>query len=111
MQRPQAYREAVLASGGAEAVLSVWAASVGLPAVLFLPGTMTHPLFYEELPNALQPQDRRPLHKYPGQPPIPALGCSSIERTISGRWRRGAEVRVQDVVVAAAFAGGTATVM
>jgi hypothetical protein len=32
VQRLQAYREVVLASGGAEVVLSVRAASVGLPA-------------------------------------------------------------------------------
>ena len=36
VQRPQTYREVVLASGGAEVVLSVWTASVGLSAA-FLP--------------------------------------------------------------------------
>ena len=111
MQRPQAYREAVLASGGAEAVLSVWAASVGLPAVLFLPGTMTHLLFHEELPNAI---DRRTgghcatTRDNLRSPPWHAAASSALSPADGAG---GAKVRVQDVVVAAAFAGGTATVM
>jgi hypothetical protein len=63
VQRPQAYREVVLASGGAEVVLSVWDGSAGLPAVVFLPGTMTHPLFYEDFPpgsRAGWPRSTRP---------------------------------------------------
>ena len=53
VQRPEAYREVVIHSAGARIVLSVWDGAVGMPAVLFLPGTMTHPLFYEEFLDAL----------------------------------------------------------
>ena len=48
VQRPEAYREVVVCSAGTRIVLSVWDAPGGTPVVLFLPGTMTHPLFYEE---------------------------------------------------------------
>ena len=40
-------------SAGARIVLSVWDGTTGMPVVLFLPGTMTHPLFYEEFLDAL----------------------------------------------------------
>ena len=53
VQRPEVYREVVLRSAGARIVLSVWDAPAGVPVVLFLPGTMTHPLFYEEFLDAL----------------------------------------------------------
>jgi alpha-beta hydrolase superfamily lysophospholipase len=53
VQRPSAYREVVITSGGAPIVLSVWAGEPGRPGVVFLPGTMTHPLFYEEFLDAL----------------------------------------------------------
>jgi alpha-beta hydrolase superfamily lysophospholipase len=53
VQRPEAYREVVLRSAGARIVLSVWDGAAGMPVVLFLPGTMTHPLFYEEFLDAL----------------------------------------------------------
>jgi hypothetical protein len=53
VQRPDVYREVVIRSAGAPVVLSVWNGSPGLPAVLFLPGTMTHPLFHEEFLDAL----------------------------------------------------------
>lgn len=53
VQRPKAYDEVVVESGGAPVVLSVWAGPPTAPAVLFLPGTMTHPLLYEELLDAL----------------------------------------------------------
>ena len=53
VQRPEAYREDVIASAGAPVVLSVWGGSPGACAVVFLPGTMTHPLFYEEFLDAL----------------------------------------------------------
>jgi alpha-beta hydrolase superfamily lysophospholipase len=53
VQRPEAYREVVLGSAGARIVLSVWDGATGMPVVLFLPGTMTHPLFYEESLDAL----------------------------------------------------------
>src|SRR5690242_20096834 len=53
VQRPDAYREIVLRSMEAPIVLSVWAGLPERPAVVFLPGTMTHPLFYEEFLDAL----------------------------------------------------------
>jgi hypothetical protein len=53
VQRPESYREVVLRSAGARIVLSVWDAPAGNPVALFLPGTMTHPLFYEEFLDAL----------------------------------------------------------
>ncbi len=53
VQRPEAYREIVLRSAGARIVLSVWDGAGDRPVVLFLPGTMTHPLFYEEFLDAL----------------------------------------------------------
>ena len=53
VQRPEAYREVLIDSGGLPVVLSVWDGQPGVPAVLFLPGTMTHPLFYEEFLDAL----------------------------------------------------------
>jgi alpha-beta hydrolase superfamily lysophospholipase len=53
VQRPDVYREEVLRSASAPIVLSVWDGNPHLPAVLFLPGTMTHPLFYEEFLDAL----------------------------------------------------------
>jgi alpha-beta hydrolase superfamily lysophospholipase len=53
VQRPDAYREVVIGSAGAPIVLSVWNGWPGRPAVVFLPGTMTHPLFYEEFLDAL----------------------------------------------------------
>jgi alpha-beta hydrolase superfamily lysophospholipase len=33
--------------------LSIWKGDPGAPAIVFLPGTMTHPLFYEELLDGL----------------------------------------------------------
>jgi alpha-beta hydrolase superfamily lysophospholipase len=53
VQRPEAYAEVVLDSRGVPVVLSVWAGPPAAPVVLFLPGTMTHPLLYEELLDAL----------------------------------------------------------
>lgn len=53
VQRPDAYDEVVLTADGVPIVLSVWPGPAGAPAVLFLPGTMTHPLFYEELLDAM----------------------------------------------------------
>lgn len=44
VQRPDVYREAVIESGGGQIVLSIWEATKGAPVVVFLPGTMTHPL-------------------------------------------------------------------
>ncbi len=53
VQRPDAYREELIDSDGMPVALSVWDGAPGAPAVLFLPGTMTHPLFYEEVLDAL----------------------------------------------------------
>lgn len=53
VQRPDAYCEVVISSAGTPIVLSVWAGHPDQAAVVFLPGTMTHPLFYEEFLDAL----------------------------------------------------------
>lgn len=53
VEHPDAYREVMITSAGAPIVLSVWAGTAGAPAVVFLPGTMTHPLFYEEFLDRL----------------------------------------------------------
>lgn len=53
VQHPDAYREVLISSGGSVIVLSVWGGRPGQAAVVFLPGTMTHPLFYEEFLDAL----------------------------------------------------------
>ncbi|MEJ7843851.1 MAG: alpha/beta fold hydrolase [Rubrobacter sp.] len=49
VQRPEVYGEALIESSGTRIALSVWEAEPDAPCVVFLPGTMTHPLFYEEL--------------------------------------------------------------
>lgn len=53
VQRPEAYREVVVSSAGSPIVLSVWDGQPQQAAVVFLPGTMTHPLFYEDFLDAL----------------------------------------------------------
>ncbi|ABL80572.1 MULTISPECIES: alpha/beta fold hydrolase [unclassified Nocardioides] len=53
VQRPEAYREVLLDSAGFPVALSVWKGEPDAPAVVFLPGTMTHPLFYEDFLDAL----------------------------------------------------------
>lgn len=53
VERPESYHEVLIDSGGLRVALSVWDGAPGAPAVLFLPGTMTHPLFYEEFLDAL----------------------------------------------------------
>jgi alpha-beta hydrolase superfamily lysophospholipase len=53
VQRPDAYREVLIDSAGLPVALSVWEGDPAMPSVLFLPGTMTHPLFYEEFLDAL----------------------------------------------------------
>lgn len=53
VQRPDAYQEVLIDSAGLPIVLSVWEGNPAMPAVLFLPGTMTHPLFYEEFLDSL----------------------------------------------------------
>jgi alpha-beta hydrolase superfamily lysophospholipase len=51
---PNLYRETVIVSAGAPIVLSIWPGAPGAPTVVFLPGTMTHPLFYREFLDRLQ---------------------------------------------------------
>lgn len=53
VQRPEAYREGLIESAGLPVALSVWRGDPGRASVLFLPGTMTHPLFYEAFLDAL----------------------------------------------------------
>ena len=53
VQRPEAYREVLIESGGLPIALSVWEGSPTAPAALFLPATMTHPLFYEDFLDGL----------------------------------------------------------
>ncbi len=53
VQHPTVYREVVICSAGAPIVLSVWAGRPDRASVVFLPGTMTHPLFYEDFLDAL----------------------------------------------------------
>jgi alpha-beta hydrolase superfamily lysophospholipase len=47
------YEEITIVSGGAPIVLSIWHGDPGAPTVVFLPGTMTHPLFYKEFLDGL----------------------------------------------------------
>lgn len=53
VQRPDIYEEVMIASGGVPITLSIWKGDPGAPAIVFLPGTMTHALFYEELLDGL----------------------------------------------------------
>lgn len=53
VQRPEAYEEVLVESADAPITLSVWEGNPGSPCIVFLPGTMTHPLFYEELLDGL----------------------------------------------------------
>jgi pimeloyl-ACP methyl ester carboxylesterase len=53
LQRPQAYEERLIESSGAPIALSIWRSDRDAPCVVFLPGTMTHPLFYEEFLDGL----------------------------------------------------------
>src|SRR5918912_235949 len=53
VQRPEVYEETLLESSGASVALSVWRGKPGNPCVTFLPGTMIHPLFYEEFLDGL----------------------------------------------------------
>jgi alpha-beta hydrolase superfamily lysophospholipase len=72
---PISYEETVIVSAGAPIVLSIWRGDPGAPTVVFLPGTMTHPLFYEEFLNGL---NRRGLSvvgvHYQGHGRSPRLG-------------------------------------
>lgn len=53
VEHPERYQEVTITSAGAPIVLSVWHGRSGGPVVVFLPGTMTHPLFYEEFCDGL----------------------------------------------------------
>jgi pimeloyl-ACP methyl ester carboxylesterase len=53
VQRPDVYEEVMIESCGVPIALSIWKGDTGAPAIVFLPGTMTHPLFYEELLDGL----------------------------------------------------------
>jgi alpha-beta hydrolase superfamily lysophospholipase len=50
---PKRYAETVIVSAGSPIVLSIWRGRPGAPTVVFLPGTMSHPLFYAEFLNGL----------------------------------------------------------
>ena len=53
VEHPQRYEELTITSAGVPIVLSVWRGRSGGPVAVFLPGTMTHPLFYEEFCDGL----------------------------------------------------------
>lgn len=53
VEHPERYQEVTITSAGVPIVLSVWRGRSGGPVVVFLPGTMTHPLFYEEFCDGL----------------------------------------------------------
>jgi alpha-beta hydrolase superfamily lysophospholipase len=42
------YREALIESAGTKIALSLYAAGEGCPCIVLVPGTMTHPLFYDD---------------------------------------------------------------
>ena len=45
VEHPERYQEVTITSADVPVVLSVWHGRSGGPVVVFLPGTMTHPLF------------------------------------------------------------------
>ncbi len=51
--RPEIYEEALIESAGSPIALSVWKSCPEDPVVVFIPGTKTHPLFYEDFLNHL----------------------------------------------------------
>ena len=53
VQRPDVYEEVLIESQGVPIALSIWRGNPGAPCIVFLPGTMVHPLFYEELLDGL----------------------------------------------------------
>ena len=53
ISQPDPSYETVIVSAGAPIVLSIWPGDPGAPTVVFLPGTMTHPLFYAEFLDGL----------------------------------------------------------
>lgn len=47
------YREVLIDSAGTSIALSLYEASEGNPCIVFIPGTMTHPLFYDDFLSLL----------------------------------------------------------
>jgi len=47
------YREALIESAGASIALSLYTAGEDCPCIVFIPGTMTHPLFYDDFLSLL----------------------------------------------------------
>ena len=47
------YREALIESAGTKIALSLYMAGEGCPCIVFIPGTMTHPLFYDDFLSLL----------------------------------------------------------
>jgi pimeloyl-ACP methyl ester carboxylesterase len=47
------YREVVIESAGTSIALSLYTAGQGSPCIVFIPGTMTHPLFYDDFLSLL----------------------------------------------------------
>ena len=56
VEHPERYAEVTITSASVPIVLSVWRGRSGGPVVVFLSGTMTHPLFYEEFCDGLAAQ-------------------------------------------------------
>ena len=53
VQRPDVYEEVLIESRDVLIALSIWRGNPDAPCIVFLPGTMVHPLFYEELLDGL----------------------------------------------------------
>ena len=53
VQRPEIYEEALIEPSGVPIALSICKGVAGAPSVVLSPGTITHPLFYEEFLNGL----------------------------------------------------------
>ncbi|MFL0196533.1 hypothetical protein ACJDU8_13350 [Clostridium sp. WILCCON 0269] len=53
MSIPEYYEEVIIDSNSVPIVLSIWKSKREDPSIIFFPGTMTHPLFYEEFLNLL----------------------------------------------------------
>lgn len=47
------YREVLIDSAGTSIALSLYTAGEGCPCIVFIPGTMTHPLFYDDFLSLL----------------------------------------------------------
>jgi alpha-beta hydrolase superfamily lysophospholipase len=47
------YREVLIDSAGTSIALSLYSAGEGCPCIVFIPGTMTHPLFYDDFLSLL----------------------------------------------------------